>query len=460
MAKKSKRVLRPNPGPQEDFLASSADITIYGGAAGGGKTWALLYDLMRGVDDPHFRAVVLRRKVPNITNQGGLWDESRQMYPLFHGVSKSSPRLEWTFPSGAKVGFTHLQHEDTVYDHKGAQYTAICFDELTEFEESQFWYMFTRARSPGSRFRPWVRATTNPDATSWVAKLLDWWIDESGYAIPERSGMLRYCRREGDALVWVEPDELDQDGNPPISITFIPATLDDNPELLKVDPTYRARLRIQGKVEAARLADGNWKVSNRDGLFKHHRVGEKTIYPGQLPAGLSWWRYWDLADTEPHEKNPDPDWTASVKGALHTGDQGDTLYLADATFDRLEGARKREMMRRVAEDDGVDVSIGIEQEPGSSGKEIARDYRLNYLSGYHVKSDRPTSSKSVRASRWLPLAEEARVVVVLDEDGRVPWWVDVLVSQLDHFPDKPRDLVDGVSGVYAMCKDGSVWSTF
>jgi phage terminase large subunit-like protein len=454
-----KRVdLRPQPGPQRAFLASSADITIYGGAAGGGKSWALLMDMLRGHDDPYFRGVMFRRIMPNLTNQGGLWQEALDMYPQFGANMKSSPRLVANFPSGAAIQFTHLQHEHTKLDHKGAQYTAIAFDELTEFTESQFWYLITRLRSPKSRFQPWVRATTNPDADSWVARLIEWWIDpDTGYPIPERSGELRYMVRDGDAIRWVDAEYRDEDGDGPMSITFIPAKLDDNQALLAEDPEYRKNLKMQGLLERARLLGGNWKIRQIKGLFEYHTIDPQGILPSLVPEGLRRVRYWDLADTEPHEKNKNPDETSSCLASLHVDAEGETFYIFDSTAVQIEGAAKRAHMRHLAQGDGFGVEIHLEQEGGSSGKEVMRDYKTTHLAGYNVHSDRPTGSKSVRAGRWKPLAESGRVVLVRNEDGTRPEWFDAFISQLESFDGttdegKKRDRVDSASGAYAVLK--------
>src|SRR5690554_534113 len=72
----------PQAGPQEQFLKSKADIAIYGGAAGGGKTWALLLEPLSHIANPGFGGVIFRRTTVQVRNEGGLWDESARMYPL------------------------------------------------------------------------------------------------------------------------------------------------------------------------------------------------------------------------------------------------------------------------------------------------------------------------------------------------------------------------------------------
>lgn len=441
-------VLEPQAGPQTTFLSCPADIAVYGGAAGGGKTWSLLLDPLRAVDDPHFRGVFFRRVIPNITNQGGLLDESRNVYGHF-GELVTSPRIKWSFPSGASINMTHLQYAKTVEDHKGAQYSWIGFDELTEFEEGQFWYLLSRLRSPKSRHRPWMRATTNPDANSWVRRLLDWWIGPDGYVIPERSGVIRWMRRDGDAIQW-----FDEPTPGTLSFTFVAASLDDNARLIAADPTYRTRLEMLSTVERAKLLGGNWDASHKDGMFRHHRItADAAVYRSQLPDGIKWARYWDLADTEPHEGNPDPDWTAGVRLGLHTvGDGTETLYLWDVARDRLAGASKRAWIRSVVEADGAGILHGIEQEPGATGKEVADSYVTGLLAGYGVRADRPTGDKTQRAGLWLPHAERGRVIIVRDEQGRIPAWWDAFRAEMESFPHNKRDQIDAVSGAYKLLK--------
>ena len=442
-------VLRPNPGPQEDALACPATICIYGGAAGCGKTMMLLMDGgLRGKDDPHFKSVYLRRTTKNVRNQGGLWDAAKRLYAKFGGRPREGERHDITFPSGSNVLFTHCQHEKNAEDHKGGEYTHVAFDELTEFTEYQFWYIFGRLRSPQSQFEPWLRASTNPKP-GWVLDLIEWWIGDDGLPIPERAGVIRWIRRDDNGKIeW-----FDEETKGATSFTFIPGKLEDNPALTEADPTYRDKLAMLSYVERERLLGGNWRVDNTGGLFEKHRIGRSTaVRIEQVPRGKLG-RYWDLADTTPTKKNPSPDSTASAKGMLHTDQHGqEHLYLFDVTVDQIHGAAKREMMQRLAEEDGVEVAIGIEQEPGSSGKEVARDYRLVHLQGFHVITDPPVGDKVTRATRWLAMAEHGNVHVVLTPDGKLPGWFTALEASLSGFPNKPRDIVDAISGLYSMLK--------
>ncbi len=258
----------PQPGPQTEFLSTKADIAIYGGSAGGGKTYALLLEPLRHVSNPQFGAVIFRRTSVQVRNQGGLWDESSGLYSQFPGAKPKEYDLWWSFPSGASISFGHLEHDKNVYDWQGSALAFLAFDELTHFSENQFWYMLSRNRS-SCGIRPYVRATTNPDCDSWVAELISWWINpDTGYAIKERSGVLRWFVRIGENLVWADsPEELSSYKDPitgkpvpPKSLTFIPSSLSDNKIFVESDPGYSANLMALPAVERERLLNGNWKI--------------------------------------------------------------------------------------------------------------------------------------------------------------------------------------------------------
>ena len=261
------RHIRPHEGPQTNAFASPADILIYGGQAGGGKTFFLVAEPLRHIKRSGFNAGIFRRTYPQIKGQGGIWDEALGIYPHFGARMREGQDLDARFPGGASIAFLHLQHEKTKYDYQGNQFAYMGFDELTHFSETQFFYMLSRNRSTCG-IRPYVRATCNPDAGSWVAEFIAWWIDQdSGFPIPERSGKLRYFVRENGQYYWADakqdlidqfPEYAPQDI---LSVSFIPASLDDNPTLLAKDPGYRARLKAQPRIERERLEKGNWKAS-------------------------------------------------------------------------------------------------------------------------------------------------------------------------------------------------------
>ena len=279
-------VFKPQPGKQEMFLKHSADICIYGGAAGGGKSYALLLEPGYHIDNPGFEAVIFRQQRPQILNAGGLWDVSSTIYPNYGAKSTRSPKLMWTFPSGAKVTFAHLGMEKELQYWQGSQIPLIMFDELTHFSEKMFFYMLSRNRSLCG-VKPYVRATCNPDADSWVAKFIEWWIDqETGYPIEERCGKVRWFIRRDEVVYWADAkSELweefnlvtEEERGEPKSVAFVSSTLQDNKLLMKQDPSYLANLKALPTVERERLLYGNWKIKAASGLYFSRKYLEEIV---------------------------------------------------------------------------------------------------------------------------------------------------------------------------------------
>lgn len=279
-------IVRPQAGFQMDFLSSPADIVIGGGAAGSGKTYALLMEPLRHKDVKGFGSVIFRRTSPQIKNEGGLWDTSLNIFPHVGAVARESS-LEWNFNENVKLKFSHLEYEKNVLDWQGSQIPLLGFDELTHFSKYMFFYMTSRNRSVCG-VKPYVRATCNPDPDSWVAELIEWWIDqETGYPIPERSGVLRYFVVDGNSYIWGDTAKevtekawhiighaVEKSGIDPSvfikSITFIGGDIYGNKELLKSDPSYLGNLLMQDEETQSTLLKGNWKtvISDND-LFDH-----------------------------------------------------------------------------------------------------------------------------------------------------------------------------------------------
>lgn len=273
-----KIVIGPQPGPQTKFLQSPADIVIFGGAAGGGKSFALLLDAMRHCvgDDakPDFNAVLLRQSFQQIQQSGGLLSASEKIYPHL-GANFTMNRMAWKFPSKATVSFGHMEHEKDKLKYQGAEIPWIGFDELTHFSKGQFFYMLSRNRSTCG-VPSQIRASCNPDSASWVAEFIEWWIDKNtGLPIPERDGVIRYFVRVDDNIEWGDtPQELwDRVGSSfdgtheffPKSVTFIRSQLADNQILMEADPSYKASLRALPTTERLQLLEGNWLVSPSEG---------------------------------------------------------------------------------------------------------------------------------------------------------------------------------------------------
>ena len=443
----SKAGIRPQIGPQEQFLASPADIAIYGGAAFGGKTFALLMEAARFTGRQDYSAVIFRRTSPQITNAGGLWDTSSQIYSQL-GATGLVGKLQWTFPSGARINFAHLQHEKDKFSWQGAQVPFIGLDEVTHFSEGQFWYLVSRNRDPSGGVAPYIRATCNPDPDSFIAGMVDWWIDqETGFAIPERSGAIRYFVRYHDELVFADSAEAlvsRYPGSLPKSLTFIASSYHDNPMGMAADPGYLANLEALPRVERERLKNGNWKI--RPAAGDYFRASDFLIVdPEQVPNHCRWVRYWDRAATEPSAENPDPDWTA---GVLMGRDQAGDFYISHVERFRC---RPGEVFRRIlstAEQDGRRCTVGIELDPGQAGKFEGETY-IKALAGFNVRLQPPWGDKATRAA---PVSSQASAGNIRLVRGA---WLDAYLAELENFPVGGHDdQVDATSGAFSILSAG------
>lgn len=437
-----RQIIKPQAGPQTQFLSTAADIAIYGGGAGGGKTWALLLEAMRHRAVKGFTACIFRRNLVQATAPGGIWEQSYHVYGPAGGRPKQNP-LGWTFPSSAVIRFGHLESESTVLDWQGTELALICFDELTHFSQAQFFYMLSRNRSMCG-VRPYVRATCNPDADSWVARFISWWIDpNTGLPIPERAGKVRWFVRFGDALFWADdPDELraKYPNIPPKSVTFIPARLADNQALMERNPDYLANLMALPTVERERLLAGNWKIRPAAGLYFRR---EWCPFVDTAPAGLKFVRYWDLAATPKTESN-DPDWTVGTKLGRS---EGGIYFICHAVRLQAAPAERDAALKHTAQADGKSVRIGLPQDPGQAGKSQAI-YLVGQLDGYQVQAAIESGDK---VTRFGPVSSQAKVgnVVIVKGD-----WNEDFLSSLEGFPDATHDDdADSLAGAHRMFQE-------
>lgn len=592
-----RRIIRPQPGPQEMFSASNADIATFGGAAGGGKSWALLFEAMRYHRYPKYSAIIFRRTAPQLRGGGSLWSESFEMYsPL--PCRPREHRLEWIFESGAKIQLSHLQHESDKYDHQGRQY-AYCvakgthilladhswapieyvrkgawietlegprkvqeqiqagvgdtvrlsscgrsieassrhpiltpsgwllpgqiktdtplkdgsssgyvmlahkgtrwlkderqrilqwryphpyakdlrtpklavsaqevrirstgekaelydlrvqgashyitwggfisqncgFDEATHFTETQFIYLFSRNRTDAG-VPPRMRLTANADADNWLREWVDWWIDDKGFPIPERSGVLRWFERSGDIISWVDQDDekhIDlKDPRRPKSFTFIPASLSDNKILNQLDPYYAGNLASLPYVERMRLLDGNWNIrhSKREVFRAEMFEIVDPPDPGSIAARV---RAWDLAAGKiTRNKSQAPDFTATV---LVSRDKKGHLYIEHADHFRRDPAGVEQAIMDYAERDGKQTKIAFYQDPGAAGKLLLSHYAAK-LAGYTIQSKRARLKKTVEAG---PVASQAQNKNLMLVRGK---WNAAFLSELEAFPDGGYD---------------------
>jgi predicted phage terminase large subunit-like protein len=440
--------IKPQQGPQHAFLTTPADIAIFGGAAGGGKTRALLMEPLRFFTNPEYRAVIFRRTTPQIRNPGGMWDESAELYPLV-GAKPREAGLEWVWPSGAIVKFAHLEHETDKHSWQGSQLVMIGFDELTHFTESQFWFLMHRARST-SGIKPYIRATCNPNPDSFVHKLVAWWIDPAtGLPIPERSGRLRYFVRRENEMIWGDSPEDCLKRAPEFypedvrSLTFIAATVRDNPALLERNPSYLANLKALPLVDRERYLYGNWRIRPSAGnVFRREWIEIVDALPNDMRVV----RYWDRAASKQQRKTGDPDYTAGLK--LGRSQEGN-FYIAHVYNERGTPLEVRQAIKAIASQDGLEVRIGLEQDPAQAGV-AEMDFLIRYLAGYPVAPYPVRTDKVTRAKPASAQAEQGNLKML-----RGPW-NEVVLDQLENFPEGAHDdIVDALSGAMLMLTTGA-----
>ncbi|MEP3245057.1 MAG: phage terminase large subunit [Sneathiella sp.] len=419
--------IRPQKGPQERFLASSADIAIYGGAAGGGKSYALLLEPIRHLALEDFRAVIFRRTLKQVRNEGGIWDASRRIYGNLDATAKETA-LMWRFRSGATISFGAMEHEKNRYDWQGTEIAYLGFDELTHFTEAQFFYLLSRNRSL-SGIKPYVRATCNPDADSWVADLVRWWIDwNTGLAMPERSGKIRWFVRDEAEFVWADCPARLKDEYPdqsPKSLTFVAASVEDNKILMEIDRSYKANLAALDQVERRRLLLGDWKIRPAAGAY--FRRGWFPM-ASSVSAKSRSVRGWDLAATAEQE-NRQGDWTVGVKMSCNE----DGVYVIEHV-ERFRGSPRdvEKTIVNLASQDGNNVQIALPQDPGQAGKAQAQSL-IRQLSGYRVKASPVSGDKKTRAQPFSAQVEAQNVALVKGD------WNEAFLNELEAFPTGHHD---------------------
>ena len=251
-----KIIFKPNEGPQTDFLAAPETDVLYGGAAGGGKSYAMLVDPLRFAHRAAHRALILRRSMPELRE---LIDKSRELYPkAFPGCKFREVEKIWTFPSGAKLEFGFLERDADVYRYQGQAYSWIGFDEITHLSTEFSWnYLASRLRTTDPEITPYMRCTANPGGAgaTWVKK--------------------RY----------VNPSEPNESftGADGLTRRFIPARLDDNPYLSK-DGRYEQMLKALPDVQRKQLLEGNWDITE-GAAFTEFDIGVHVITPFEIPVG-------------------------------------------------------------------------------------------------------------------------------------------------------------------------------
>ncbi len=458
------------PGPQLRAAQSPANVLVYGGGAGGGKSFfqswrACKFHNVRGYD-----ACLFRRTSTMLTGSGSLFDECRRFYPDL-GAEFTTRPLEFTWPHPSRVEFRHLQHEADVEGHKSKQYAMIGFDEATDFTGRQFTFMLSRLRTTCGVPTQFV-LTCNPDPDSYLRTWVDWYIAPDGFPYPDRSGKLRYFIRLKDEIVWGDSrSELARYVDDPrevMSLTFIAALVQDNKVLMEADPTYLAKLKALPWVEQQRFLMGNWNAKESAGDYFQQlwfrqwgaTALERALQGQDGPHSEIVYsvRWWDFAGTpvkgdlvpgvdrpsdfkaaEPGQK--DPDWSAGVR--LDVTKDG-RVIVGDVRFYRDSPGAIEAAVVRHAMEDGPRCRVGLWQDPGQAA--IGQMERLKARLQPHAQVVVTVASKNKQEYAREPSRAAYRGQLYY----RGGAWNARFFNQLQQFPTKGEhdDAVDSLSGAW------------
>lgn len=392
---------------QKVFLRTNSMEALFGGAAGGGKSSALLMAALQYVDVPGYSALLFRRTLQDLTLPGALMDRFKDWIAPHDDVRWNANTYTATFPSGARIGFGYLNNKDDYLRYKGVEVQLIGMDEVTEIRESDYRYLFSRLRRPStgplSQVPLRMRCASNP-APNWVRQ--------------------RFL---------VEGTEH--------SRVFVPSKLTDNPG---IDPdSYRRALQELDPIERRRLEDGDWWVTSLGSMFQRNDF--VLVDPFEVPeistSSARVVRYWDLAATEPSYSNPNPDWTV---GTLMMFDKG-IAWVLDVQRVRVKGDKVEELIGRTAREDGPAVSIRMEQEPGSAGKNLVDQYARYVVHGYDFAGIRATGDKVTRSRPFAAAVANGNVRVVRGS------WLTAWLDEMSSFPEASNhdDQVDSSVGAFS-----------
>jgi predicted phage terminase large subunit-like protein len=403
-------VHQPYP-KQAAFMLLDGKEAFYGGAAGGGKSDALLMCALQYVDTPGYSAIIFRKTFADLVKPGALIDRAQEWLApwttkkLVRWVDKEK---KFVFPSGAILQFGYMETANDRFNYQGGEYQFIGFDEVTHMLEQCYTYMFSRLRrlKNAMNIPLRIRAASNP---------------------PD----------DGDNAEWVYDRFVNPETKNPATV-FIPAGMDDNPHL--DSESYVEALEELDPVTRARLRDGLWEIRRQGNMFKRGWF-EEVDSP---PAGRRTVRFWDCAATEvdPAKKRrgKKPDYTVGLK----LSEKGGIYYVEDIIHIQKSAMNVEQAQRDTAKADGYSVRIREEEEPGASGKYTIQKKKQELFKGFAYEGVRNTGSKIERANAVSAAAERGVVKVVKGCRN-----IEALFNELEGFPAAPHDdLVDGLSGAF------------
>ena len=321
-------IFSPNPGPQTEFLAAPEKEVLYGGAAGGGKSYALLVDPLRYADNGNFRGLLLRRTLGELAE---LIDQSKKLYPkAFPSAYFRESKNLWVFPSGSTLLMSYVDKDQDVTRYQGQAFSWIGVDELGHYPTPYVWdYLRSRLRTTDQSIETYMRASANPGGVGgwWIKKMF---IDRNEPNRPFPAADID----SGEPLLY--PPNHKKAGQPLFYRKFIPARLTDNPYLM-ASGEYEAMLLSLPEVERRRLLDGDWDVAEGAAFSEFNRY-RHVCDPFEIPSGWPRFRAADYGFSSPscvlwgavdHDGNI---WIYRevYEKRLTADDLADTIYEAEA----------------------------------------------------------------------------------------------------------------------------------
>lgn len=395
---------------QSAFMLLDCEEAFYGGAAGGGKSDALLMCALQYVDVPGYSAILFRKSYADLTKPGALMDRAKEWLLPHKEVRWDDKDKKFTFyREGSKIPistlqFGYLENLNDRFNYQGGEYQFIGFDELTHIAKTCYIYMFSRLRRlKGVNIPLRVRGASNPP--------------------------------EDDSGNWVR-DRFIVEG-PAEGRIFIPAGLDDNPYLDKAE--YERSLEQLDPVSRARLKEGDWTITRKGNMFKR----DWFELVDTLPPYRRLVRWWDMAASDEEKakkrnKSGEPDYTASVKVSEYNG----IYYVEDIIRVRKTPEATDELQHSTAVADGYNVQICEEQEPGSSGIAVISNKSRGIFKGYAYHGVPSSGSKVDRALIASSAAGNGNIKILRGVRN-----LDAFLDELESFPGGIHDdMVDCLSG--------------
>ena len=381
---------------QIHFLALDDEEALYGGAAGGGKSQALLMAALQYVGDSDYSALLLRRTYRDLALPGALMDRA---YEWLQGTSAHWNNMDkvWTFPSGAKLSFGYLQHSKDKYQYQGAEFQFIGFDELTQFSFEDYSYLYSRLRRlKNSRVPIRMRATSNPGGIGHE------WVKER----------------------FIKGDKV-----------FVSSNYLNNPYL--DSKSYSRSLDNLDNITRLQLKFGDWEAVPEGKLFQREWFTRNTYngYDGIGEKVLFVIRFWDLAATleEDPNKQGGPDWTV---GALLIKGVSERVYLEDITRFRLDPDEAEDKIIQTCLADAQQYGrnkykVRIEQEGGASAKYVINNFSKKLAGLDFDGSNMLRKNKVDRARSFVGFIKHGNFKI---KDGSV--WLNEFLNEIASFPTK------------------------